>query len=237
MSYSSVFEHRTLRSPIRLVRRLQSRGLLDTFRRVLFLAYESYREWRLGIDTSGFIHWHELTANPESVDYDPIGYRTLDRALGCLRLHPAQDVFLDLGCGKARPLIVAARHPFAKAIGVEVSDVLCRSARDNVRRARQRLRCSDIEIVQAAAEQYPIPDLVSVIFMFNPFTGVTLETVVQNIQRSLQRRPRRLTILSVIPVQAEDHFQCCSWLRQTHDRESQGLKLVVYESMRKLESE
>lgn len=223
--------------PARLVRRLVSRGLLDTVGRAGFLTYESYREWRLGIDTGGFIHRHQLTSNPASVDYDPIGYRTLDRALRQVKLIPGQDVFLDYGCGKGRPLITAAMRSFAKVIGVEISQPLCQIARENVRRAGARLRCSEIEIVQVAAEQYSIPDTVSAIFMFNPFTGSLLDAVVRNISQSLQRRPRQLTILYVLPVQASDRFRQCDWLRQKHDQATQGLRLVVYESLGKSESE
>ena len=161
--------------PLEVLRRIFSKGLTSTLRRGAFLAYEAYREWRLGIDTGGFIHWHELGADPSAVDYDPIGYRTLDRALRQLDIRPGHDVFLDYGCGKGRAVLTAAIKPFRRVLGIEMSSQLCDRARENVRRAATRLRCADVEIINVDAAAQVVPDDVSVIFLFNPFTGHMLK--------------------------------------------------------------
>jgi SAM-dependent methyltransferase len=41
--------------------------------------------------------------------------------------------FIDLGCGKGRPLIVAAEFPFRALTGIELSPYLCGIARRNVK--------------------------------------------------------------------------------------------------------
>jgi cyclopropane fatty-acyl-phospholipid synthase-like methyltransferase len=39
-------------------------------------------------------------------------------------------VFVDIGCGKGKPLLIAARFPYVvRAMGVELSEALCQAAR------------------------------------------------------------------------------------------------------------
>ncbi|MBI4235785.1 MAG: hypothetical protein HY688_00300, partial [Chloroflexi bacterium] len=47
---------------------------------------------------------------------------------------------------------------------------------------------------------YTIPDDLTVAFFFNPFSGATFATVMDNIRDSLARRPRDLRIIYVNPT-------------------------------------
>ena len=118
--------------PVRVVRALMSRGVSGTFRRVWFLAATWLRERRLGIRTEATIAWHELSDDEDSVDYEASGYRTLQRAFRHVQVCD-EDVFLDLGCGMGRPLVMAARKPFRRVIGVELSEDLAQAARAQAR--------------------------------------------------------------------------------------------------------
>ena len=216
--------------PWRAISRLRTSGPLATLRRVGFLCYEAYREWRLGIDTAGFIPWNCLGADAACVDYDPIGYLTLDRALRCLQIDSQQGVFLDYGCGKGRVVTRAAQLPFRRVIGVEMSEPLYEAAQENIAHAKQRLRCSEVQIININAKQYTVPDDVSVVFLFNPFTGHILDAVIDNLRQSFDRSPRQMTVLYVLPVQSKDHVGQEPWLIKQHEQFSQGLRLVVYRS-------
>ncbi len=103
-----------------------------------------------------------------------------------------------------------------------------RRRRRNLQQARRR--CQQIEIIASPAETYAIPDDVSVLYLFNPFRGATLKKVIQNLADSLQRSPRKLTLIYVLPIQQEDPFQHQPWLIKTLDRNSEGLRLAVYEA-------
>ncbi|MDP6446497.1 MAG: class I SAM-dependent methyltransferase, partial [Pirellulaceae bacterium] len=172
----------------------------------------------------------EITDDPCSVDYEPVGYRTLDRALRHVRPDPARDVFLDYGCGQGRALAVAAQRSFQKIIGVELSSALAAVARSNLDRARSKLRCRDCRVIAANAIEFNVPDDVSVIFLFNPFRGEVLEAAIDRIEASLRRRPRQLTILYVQPIRDKNVFAEQPWLVEKVNTLSEGLRLAVYES-------
>lgn len=101
-------------------------------------------------------------------------------------------VFYDLGCGKGRPLCVMARHPFAKVVGIDVDPELCEIARRNARRLRGRV--APIEIVRADAASLDYSDG-HVFFFFDSFWPPTLRAVLDSIERSLVRAPRRVTVI------------------------------------------
>src|SRR5207245_1436056 len=139
---------------IRLAHRTREEGLLQTVRWVRERLVERFREYALGINTRGFLHWYELGDEPGCKSYLAVPYGSLDIALQALQLTPGKDVFLDYGSGKGRVLVQAARLPFRKVIGVERSPDLCRAARQNVEKARKRLRCQDVQIIEMDARAY-----------------------------------------------------------------------------------
>jgi SAM-dependent methyltransferase len=105
------------------------------------------------------------------------------------------DVFLDLGSGKGRIVLLAARYPFKRVIGVELVDRLSAIARRNVATCRVRPRCRDIELVTADVVGYRIPDDVTVVFLFNPFQGPILDAAVASLIASVDRRPRTVRVI------------------------------------------
>jgi len=158
---------------------------------------ERYNDWRLGIRTTGNILLADVGVagwGPKA-RYEPTDYRSLRRALRQLDGRPAEDVFLDYGSGKGRAVVLTAMYPFRRVIGVELSEQLNGQARANVARARAKLACRDIELITADATAYHVPDDVTCIYMYNPFRGQALADVMGNIRQSLDRRPRKLTII------------------------------------------
>jgi SAM-dependent methyltransferase len=108
---------------------------------------------------------------------------------------PATSVsFLDFGSGKGRAVISAATFPFKRVTGVEISAYLNDIAKENVARMRHR-RAKHVELVQSDATEFAVADDTNVIYMANPFFGITLEKVVANILASYHARPRPLYII------------------------------------------
>jgi SAM-dependent methyltransferase len=163
-----------------------------------------------GLDTSKTQlepdHFH-----PDRVTYQPSGWRYLRRGLRGLDVGPS-DVFVDFGAGKGRVLCQAARYPFARVIGVEISDRLADVARANVDRNRHRFTCQAVEVVTADAVDYQIPDDLTVAYFYHPFAGRTFETVIDRLVESIERKPRRVTIVYACPgleryILASGHFR------------------------------
>jgi SAM-dependent methyltransferase len=200
-----------------LASRLVTAGPRQTLRWAWHEIYGRYRERSLGISTGGIIPGHELSANPDSREYEAISYQCLDAAFTHVGIRPAEQVFLDYGCGKGRAVIVAATYPFRRVIGVEINEGLARIAAENILKARRRIVCTKVEILTTDATTFAVPDEVSCILLFNSFTGATLASVIAQIERSLARQPRPLTIIYARPRAQRDALAPCDWLSRECD--------------------
>jgi SAM-dependent methyltransferase len=80
--------------------------------------------------------------------------------------------FVDIGAGKGRACIYAAREfNFPAIVGVELSPPLIDIARGNARKAR----ATNVQFVIADATQYDLPAGDNLIFLFNPFEDAALD--------------------------------------------------------------
>src|SRR3954466_14494536 len=130
-------------------------------------------ERRLNVETEGIVPLSDFgLEHPDRVVYTPSPWRDFRRALPRHDVGD-DDVFLDLGAGMGRILVLAARYPFKRVIGVELAPELAAIARRNLASARLRRRVGDTEVITADATTYVVPDDVTVVYLFNPFTGET----------------------------------------------------------------
>ena len=154
-----------------------------------------------GLETGGktitIDHFH-----PERVWYTPSNWSYLRRGLRGFEVRPT-DVFVDFGCGKGRVLYQAARHPFGRVVGVEITPELGDEARKNLARNSHRFACRETEVVTMDVVDFPVPDDMTVAFFYDPFVGDTFRRVIDNIVESLDRNPRPLRIIYAVPVMAE----------------------------------
>jgi SAM-dependent methyltransferase len=111
------------------------------------------------------------------------------------KLSPSdQDVFVDIGAGKGKAMLIAARLGYKRVLGVERDAELATQARQNVELARPRLKTADLEVLNADALTWSIPDDVSLVFLNCPFIGETFRQVAARIIDSYDqaRRPLHL---------------------------------------------
>jgi SAM-dependent methyltransferase len=186
-------------------------GLRRTSRNYLRRAYlyvrrissETFFERRWGTETARVESLDELGVDaPGRVRYEPSGWLDLRRVLRPSEVGP-DDVFLDIGAGKGRVVLQAARYPFRRVLGVELSAVLCRIARANVAARRKHLRCQDITIINADATRYRIPDDVSVVYLYNPFRGPVFEAAIERLVESLDHTPRLMRVIYRTPLEED----------------------------------
>jgi len=123
-----------------------------------------------------------------------------------------QDVFLDYGSGLGRVLLMAAQYPFRRVLGVELSARLNERARRNVACCRGKLRCTDIEVIQADASAFVPPSDVSIMYLYSPFGPAILPRVLDNIHQSLEARPRELLLICKNPKYFEIEAARRNWL-------------------------
>jgi protein-L-isoaspartate O-methyltransferase len=107
-----------------------------------------------------------------------------------------RDSVIDFGCGKGGALITLAKFPFARVTGVEMSAALVEVARKNL----AALGIGNVEIACCDAASYRELDDYNYVYLFNPFPGAVVRAVLENLEQSLQRRPRRVVIVYLNPV-------------------------------------
>jgi SAM-dependent methyltransferase len=117
---------------------------------------------------------------------------------------PAEYTFVDLGCGKGRPLLVASEFPFQRVVGVEIAPRLAEIARQNAATlSRQRGRQVSIEVQVGDATTTAAPAVRVVYFLYNPFDAVLIGGVARNIAAQLGERLEHAFIVYYNPVHAQ----------------------------------
>ena len=154
-------------------------------------------------DTSSEVRLAEVGLDhPERILYSPSSWLFIPRVMRSLEVG-RDDVFVDFGSGKGRVVLQAARYPFGRVVGVEISEELNRIARENVERGRHRLACQDVELVTSDVLEYEIPDDMTYAYFYYPFFGEIFKKVVDNIVASIDRRPRTVTIIFTDPKEVD----------------------------------
>ena len=157
-----------------------------------------------GLDTAGSAEEPEHD-HPDRLHYLPSPWHVLPRALRYIGVSD-RDVFVEFGCGKGRVVHQAARRPFRRVVGVEISPVLAEVARSGLAARRHQHRCRDVEIVVADVTAFRVPDDLTVAYFYRPFTGDVFESVLRGIVESIDRNPRRVRLIYVWPRE-EEHSQ------------------------------
>ena len=120
--------------------------------------------------------------------------------LDSIPLQPHIFVFVDLGSGKGRALLVASELPFAKIVGVELSRELHRFAEQNLRRYRSASqRCTTFSLHCVNAIEYTFGPEPLVLFLSNPFGKETIRRVLASLETSLVAMPRDAYLVYINP--------------------------------------
>lgn len=169
-------------------------GLKAYIKQVYLFVHSNLYELYYGVKTKGFITPKQLgISGSDSIEYTPLNYHHIKKALASIPVSPDQINLLDYGCGKGRVLIVAASLSYRKIIGIEISS-LAKDARHNLDIMRGK-RCKHIEVLQQNAVDYIVPDDINVIYFFKPFVGETLNKVIEKIESSFLRKSRKIYII------------------------------------------
>lgn len=203
-----------LTQKLRLMRQffssLRKRGISRTLRISIF---EIYYEYKFGTDTSFIISKQQLDgtedAKSHATDYFPSSYLILYEAFSWLGRTSRDNVLVDYGSGMGRTLMYASTMPLKRLIGVEISEELCAMASANLDRLygtsnRDRPPWS---IVNVDARFFEVPDDANLFYFFNPFDAVVMRQVVDRILASVQKVPRRCTVIYANPLHGSE-FAC-----------------------------
>lgn len=218
--------------PTKVAKRVVRHGPADTWHWLWSHVESSRREKRLGIDTTGVIEANELGYSDDAPGYDPISYACMDAVISDLKIEPNKEVFVDIGSGRGRAVIMAAMQPFRRVVGIELHDGLYRDSLIQLEKAKPFFRCSDVAIEKADATTFEYPDDMSVVFLWNPFTGEILDQVMERVRISHERRPRPMALVYSQPLDEIDTLKSRPWLtnrREIPVRFWTGIRIVRYD--------
>jgi SAM-dependent methyltransferase len=155
--------------------------------------------------TSAGVGWHNRLLGVFHSPYQPTEPDLFREMLDALKQQSHSDlrdfVFVDLGSGKGRTLLMASDYPFRRIVGVELLPALHQAAQENLSRYRsESQKCFALESICADATEFPFPAEPMVLYLFNPFPESGLRRMMANLERSLREHPRALYVLYHNPL-------------------------------------
>jgi len=137
------------------------------------------------------------------VEYTPSPFLVMDWVLASLNVNREDWTFIDIGSGRGRMVLKAAKMSFAKVVGVEFAKELHDEATDYIEKiAISRLAARNIELINGDATQFQIPDGPCVFYLFNPFGPDVVEKFLDHVLESHAINPRPLKFAYSNPVHA-----------------------------------
>jgi hypothetical protein len=173
-------------------------------------------DWDHRVDTtSAAVGWRERLLGVFHSPYQPTESALFHEMIGALCARPGFDfrdfVFIDLGSGKGRTLLMASDYLFRRIVGVELLSALNRAALENLRKYRsESQKCFAIESICADATEFVFPDEATVLFLFNPFPEAGLRRVIANLERSLREHSRSVYLLYHNPLLEQVLGECAA---------------------------
>lgn len=167
-------------------------------------------EKKYGIHTTGADELDKLQEKGIDIEhatiYMPASYDLLEYAFSNIPMKSFRH-FIDIGCGKGRIMCVAAHYGATKVTGIDFSKDFCDAAKLNLAKTKLLLPKLDYKVFHNDAFYFEIPDDADCIFMFNPFDEIIMSGVLENIEMSLERAPRKITIVYANPLQKHLFFE------------------------------
>lgn len=155
--------------------------------------------------TSGAVSWRDRLLGVFHSPYQPTEPILFREMLDALRVQTGIDfadyVFIDLGSGKGRTLLMASEYPFRSIVGVELLPALHKIAEENVKAYKNdKQKCFALEAICADATEFSFPDERLVIYLFNPFPEAGLRQVIGSLESSLREHSRPIYLLYHNPL-------------------------------------
>jgi SAM-dependent methyltransferase len=163
-------------------------------------------DWEYRVDTtSAGVSWRDRLLGFFHSPYQPTESVLFHEMIGAVWARAGFDfrefIFLDLGSGKGRTLLMASDYPFRRIVGVELLPALNDAAQNNICKYRSAVqKCFALESICGDAVEFAFPDEPTVLFLFNPFPERGLKKVIATLEQSWREHPRRVYVLYHNPL-------------------------------------
>jgi SAM-dependent methyltransferase len=163
-------------------------------------------DWDHRVNTTGAaVGWRDRLLGVFHSPYQPTESALFQEMIEALREHAGIDfsefIFIDLGSGKGRTLLMASDYPFRRIVGVELLPALHEIAKQNLSGYHnESQKCFTMESVCGDAAEFLFPVEPTVLYLFNPFPEAGMRRVIGNLERSLREHPRAVFVLYHNPL-------------------------------------
>jgi len=163
-------------------------------------------DWEHRVNTtSAAVGWHDRLLGVFHSPYQPTEPALFREMLEALQERTHIDfhdfIFVDLGSGKGRTLLMASDYPFRRVVGIELLPALHQAAKENLSQYRsESQKCFALESICADATGFSFPEEPTVLYLFNPFPESGLRRVIANLEQSLHEHPRAVYVLYHNPL-------------------------------------
>ena len=162
-------------------------------------------DWEYRVDTtSATVAWRERFLGVLHSPYQATDPGLFQEMLQELHVDFSRFIFIDLGSGKGRTLLMASDYPFRKIIGVELLPELNQIAQENLRKySSPKQKCRALESRCGDACEFEFPAEPTVLYLFNPVSESQLARAIGNLEHSLAANPRDVFVLYHNPEHEE----------------------------------
>lgn len=163
-------------------------------------------DWDYRVNTtSATLGWRDRLLGLLHSPYQPTEPALFHEILATLfhdaGIDPREFVFLDLGSGKGRTLLMASDYPFREIIGVELLPSLHRAAQENIAAYKsEKQECFALQSICADASTFEFPSRPMVLYLFNPLPKDALAHALRNFEVSLETSSRKCFVVYHNPV-------------------------------------
>ena len=202
-----------------------SRMISKIVKKALREIYKLYRELTLYIQNyyllvfrgTDFRTKKRMEFSPEiGLCHEATRKNIFDLALSYISV-TSENSFFDYGCGKGNALIMASAYPFKRIGGVELSHEMFEICKQNLKKHNLEKVSVFHNNATDLGEEIDNYDL---FFLYNPFKANIIRIVAQQLNESIQRKPRSLNIIYHNPTQHEEFiaagFTCRYKLNERH---------------------
>ena len=182
-----------------MIKRIISNGILNTTQGAIAAVEDWVFDARHGLDTRQEVAVQDLDIGHEHKQYAEKYKATRARYFRKLIQHvdlPRDGVFVDVGCGKGRILLLAIESGFDRVLGLEISPNLCEIAKRNIAAFRKRggtngsvsVACTNILDHQLSHDE-------TVFFLYSPFERDVTRQFLDMVRESIEQNPRELFLV------------------------------------------
>ncbi len=194
-----------------IVRKVRQVGVLETFKhgvRKLIRGKTSAADpfdSKYGTDTARIVSVGALDIPNEKLEhsnrYEAVVPEAFEGIMRDVPVAHGEYIFIDVGSGKGRALLLASRFPFKTIIGVEISAALTEIALNNIRIFQDGgQKCRDIRAECIDGGGYEMPAEKTILYLNNPFDDQVMRPFVLNVEKSLQASPRKVFVVYQRPL-------------------------------------